>query len=77
MTLWQGLCHLPTSWHSAIGIFCGKFFLITAKNRKKIAQANIEACFPNLTKTEQQKIGRGQAEKETDAGIQTQTDRYR
>jgi lauroyl/myristoyl acyltransferase len=56
MTLWQGLCHLPTSWHSAIGIFCGKFLLITAKNRKKIAQANIEACFPNLTKTEQQKI---------------------
>jgi lauroyl/myristoyl acyltransferase len=56
MTLWQALCHLPTSWHSAIGIFCGKFLLITAKNRKKIAQANIEACFPNLTKTEQQKI---------------------
>ena len=56
MTLWQGLCHLPTSWHPAIGIFCGKFLLITAKNRKKIAQANIEACFPNLTKTEQQKI---------------------
>ncbi len=56
MTLWQGLCHLPTSWHSVIGIFCGKFLLITAKNRKKIAQANIEACFPNLTKTEQQKI---------------------
>jgi lauroyl/myristoyl acyltransferase len=56
MTLWQGLCHLPTSWHPAIGIFCAKFLLITAKNRKKIAQANIEACFPNLTKTEQQKI---------------------
>ena len=56
MTLWQGLCHLPTSWHPAIGQSCGKLLLILAKSRKKIAQANIEACFPNLTKTEQQKI---------------------
>jgi lauroyl/myristoyl acyltransferase len=56
MTLWQGLCHLPTSWHPAIGKSCGKLLLILAKSRKKIAQANIEACFPNLSKTDQQKL---------------------
>jgi lauroyl/myristoyl acyltransferase len=56
MTLWQGLCHLPTSWHPAIGKSCGKILLILAKSRKKIAQANIEACFPNLSKTDQQKL---------------------
>ena len=56
MTLWQGLCHLPTSWHPAIGKLCGKLLLIVAKSRKKIAQANIEACFPELSKTEQQEL---------------------
>ena len=56
MTLWQGLCHLPTSWHPAIGRLCGKLLLIVAKNRKKIAQANIEACFSELSKTEQQEL---------------------
>ena len=56
MTLWQGLCHLPTSWHPAIGKLCGKLLLIVAKNRKKIAQANIKACFSELSKTEQQEL---------------------
>ena len=56
MTFWQGLCHLPISWHPTIGKFCGKLLLILAKSRKNIAQANIEACFPNLSKAEQQKL---------------------
>ena len=56
MTLWQGLCHLPTSWHPAIGKLCGKLLFIFAKSRKKIAQANIEACFPELSKAEQQEL---------------------
>ena len=56
MTFWQGLCHLPISWHPTIGKFCGKLLLILAKSRKNIAQANIETCFPNLSKTEQQKL---------------------
>ena len=56
MTLWQGLCHLPTSWHPAIGRLCGKLLFIFAKSRKKIAQANIEACFPELSKAEQQEL---------------------
>ena len=56
MTLWQGLCHLPTSWHPAIGKLCGKLLFIFAKSRKKIAQANIEACFPKLSKAEQQEL---------------------
>ena len=56
MTLWQGLCHLPTSWHPAIGKLCGKLLFIFAKSRKKIAQVNIEACFPELSKTEQQEL---------------------
>ena len=56
MTLWQGLCHLPTSWHPAIGKLCGKLLFIFAKSRKKIAQANIEACFSELSKAEQQEL---------------------
>ena len=56
MPLWQGLCHLPTSWHPAIGKLCGKLLFIFAKSRKKIAQANIEACFPKLSKAEQQEL---------------------
>ena len=55
-TLWQGLCNLPTSLHPAIGKFFGKLLFIIAKSRKKIAQANIAICFPNLSKTEQQKL---------------------
>ena len=49
MTLWQGLCHLPTSWHPPMGRLLGKFLLIFAKDRKKIAQANISLCLPNLS----------------------------
>ena len=56
MTLWQGLCHLPTSWHPAIGKLCGKLLLVFAGGRKKIAQANLALCFPNLSKMEQQKL---------------------
>ena len=56
MTLWQGLCHLPTSWHPAIGKVCGKLLFMIATGRKKIAKANIEACLPNLSKAEQQKL---------------------
>ena len=56
MTLWQGLCHLPTSWHPAIGRLCGKLLFILAKSRKNIAQVNIEACFPELSKAEQQEL---------------------
>ena len=56
MTLWQGLCHLPTSWHPVIGKFCGGLLFIIANNRKKIAQANIQACFPNHSKTDHKKL---------------------
>ena len=56
MTLWQGLCHLPTSWHPAIGKLCGKLLFVFAGSRKKIAQANLALCFPNLSKMEQQKL---------------------
>jgi len=56
MTLWQGLCHLPTSLHPAIGKFFGKLLYIIAGSRKKIAKANIAICFPNLSQAEQQKL---------------------
>ena len=56
MTLWQGLCHLPTSWHPPMGRLLGKFLLIVAKDRKKIAQANISLCLSNLSAHDQKKI---------------------
>ena len=56
ITLWQGLCHLPTSWHPTMGRLLGKFLLIVAKDRKKIAQANISLCLSNLSADDQKKI---------------------
>jgi lauroyl/myristoyl acyltransferase len=56
MTLWQGLCHLPTGWHPTIGKLFGKLLFIFAIDRKKIAQKNIDVCFPNLSKTERQTL---------------------
>ena len=56
MTLWQGLCHLPTSWHPVMGRLFGNFLLIIPKDRKKIAQANISLCLPNLSADDQKKI---------------------
>ncbi|MDG1960798.1 MAG: hypothetical protein P8I50_01215 [SAR86 cluster bacterium] len=56
MTLWQGLCHLPTSWHPVMGKLFGKLLFLFAGSRKKIAQVNLALCFPNLPKTEQQKL---------------------
>ena len=56
ITLWQCLCHLPTSWHPLIGKLIGKFLFIVAKDRKRIAQANISLCLPNLSAYDQKKI---------------------
>ena len=56
MTLWQGLCHLPTSWHPVMGKLFGKLLFLFAGSRKKIAQVNLALCFPSLPKTEQQKL---------------------
>ena len=56
MTLWRGLCHLPTSWHQLIGKFCGKVLLIVAKKRKKIAERNLEVCFPDHSNEEHAKL---------------------
>ena len=56
MTLWQGLCHLPTSWHPPMGRLLGKFLIIFAKDRKKIAQANISLCLSNLSADDQKEI---------------------
>ena len=56
MTLWQGLCHLPTSLHLPMGKFLGKFFIIFAKDRKKIARTNISLCLSNLSIYDQEKI---------------------
>jgi len=56
MTLWQGLCHLPTSWHPVMGKLFGKLLFLFAGSRKKIAQVNLALCFPKLPKTEQEKL---------------------
>ena len=56
MILWQGLCYLPTSLHTPLGKLLGRFLLIIAKDRKKIARANISLCLPNLSANDQKKI---------------------
>jgi lauroyl/myristoyl acyltransferase len=56
MTLWQGLCHLPTSWHPVIGKIFGYLLLLAIRGRKKIVKANLAVCFPNLSKIEQENL---------------------
>ena len=56
MTLWQGLCHLPTSWHPTTGKLLGRLLFIVANGRKKIARVNISLCLPNLSVDDQRKI---------------------
>jgi len=56
MTLWQGLCHLPTSWHPPMGKLLGLFLFVVARDRKKIARLNISLCLQNLSSNDQKKI---------------------
>ena len=52
VTLWQGLCSLPRAWHPMLGMIFGKFLYYAASKRRKIAKANIAACFPLLSSQE-------------------------
>ena len=56
ITLWKGACLLPASWQKRLGRVIGSILLIIASKRKRIAQANIQACFPLLTSQEQKKL---------------------
>ena len=56
MTFWRGLCHLPIACHQVIAKICAKILWMFAKSRKKIARANINACFPDLSKIQQDQL---------------------
>ena len=56
ITLWQAVCFLPVSWHSLLGRIIGKLLFALASKRRRIAWANIQACFPLLSKSEKKKI---------------------
>ena len=56
MTFWRGLCHLPIACHKVIAKICAEIFWMFAKSRKKIARANINACFPDLSKIQQDQL---------------------
>lgn len=56
ITLWRALCSLPRSWHQVMGKISGNFLLLVASGRKKIAQANISICFPNLSEADQKEL---------------------
>ena len=56
MTFWRGLCHLPIACHQVTAKICAKILWVFAKSRKKIARANINACFPDLSKIQQDQL---------------------
>ncbi|MDB9995879.1 hypothetical protein OAE49_02575 [Gammaproteobacteria bacterium] len=56
ITIWKGICLLPAAWQKILGQVLGSLLLIIASKRKRIAQMNIQACFPLLTPQEQKKL---------------------
>ena len=56
ITIWKGICLLPASWQKILGQVLGSLLLIIASKRKRIAQVNIQECFPLLTSQEQNKL---------------------
>ncbi|MDA9027282.1 hypothetical protein N9I12_00630 [Gammaproteobacteria bacterium] len=56
ITIWKGICLLPTAWQKILGQVLGSLLLIIASKRKRIAQMNIQACFPLLATQEQNKL---------------------
>jgi len=56
ITIWKGICLLPAAWQKIFGQVLGSLLLIIASKRKRIAQVNIQACFPLLASEEQNKL---------------------
>ena len=56
ITIWKGICLLPAAWQKILGQVLGSLLLVIASKRKRIAQMNIQTCFPLLTSQEQQKL---------------------
>jgi lauroyl/myristoyl acyltransferase len=56
ITLWRAACLLPVTWQKKLGQIFGSFLLIIAGKRKRIAKANIQACFPLLSPKEQKNL---------------------
>ena len=56
ITIWKGICLLPAAWQKILGQVLGSLLLIIASKRKRIAQVNIQTCFPLLTFQEQKKL---------------------
>ena len=56
ITIWKGVCLLPAAWQKILGQVLGSLLLIIASKRKRIAQVNIQACFPLLASEDQNKL---------------------
>ncbi|MDG1185147.1 MAG: hypothetical protein P8N39_06105 [SAR86 cluster bacterium] len=56
ITIWKGICLLPVGWQKIFGQMLGSLLLVIASKRKRIAQVNIQTCFPLLTFQEQNKL---------------------
>ncbi|MDA9676200.1 lipid A biosynthesis lauroyl acyltransferase, partial [Pseudomonadota bacterium] len=56
ITIWKGICLLPAGCQKIFGQMLGSLLLVIASKRKRIAQVNIQACFPLLTFQEQNKL---------------------
>ena len=56
ITIWKGICLLPAAWQKIFGQVLGNLLLVIASKRKRIAQVNIQACFPLLASEEQNKL---------------------
>ena len=50
------LIHLPVSWLLALSKVLGKLLYHAAKRRRRIAEINIQLCFPDWDETQRQQL---------------------
>ena len=53
---WKTLCSFPRKQHPVIAILLGKILYFIAVKRRKIANANIQLCFPNSPSKEKLRL---------------------
>jgi KDO2-lipid IV(A) lauroyltransferase len=48
----RAIVRLPFSWQLSMGKFLGRASLVCARSRRRIAERNLQVCFPELTASE-------------------------
>lgn len=57
--LFRAISQLPFKWQLALGRQCGRWVQRLLHKRRAIVQANLDVCFPALSRGERERISRG------------------